>query len=259
VFSSSLSWIFTIVFALTGIYSLVRLAELASGSDRSGSRGVELSHLVMSIAMIAMAWALTGGPDTPGGVLQLVVFGLFTVWFLARLAMPAPGSTRIGDGYHLVMNAAMVWMVAAMPEIMGMTTGGSAADGGMAGMPGMASMPGMTMPGMDMPATAVGQAGSATPVWVSVVSWVFVALLVGAAVLWAVRIARPAAVGGGCGCAAGTSVSALDAITTETGGGVAVAVAAPAVTAARTTGPRLDATCHLLMSLGMAGMLLAML
>lgn len=238
VFSSSLSWIFTVVFVLAGVYSLVRLAELHSGSDRSGSRIVELSHLLMSVAMIAMAWTWTGGPSTPSGIVQIVVFGLFTVWFLARLAMPAVGDHRTHDGYHLAMNAAMVWMVAAMPQIMGMSTGGApSSDGGLAGMPGMGGMPGMDS----------GTMTPATPAWATVVSWVFIVLLVASAVLWAVHIARP-----------DTVDDAIPAADERAGGDGSVAVAARSAPT-RTTGPRLDAGCHLLKSLGMAGMLLAML
>ncbi len=44
VFASTLSWAFTVVFAFTGLYSLLRLAELSSGADRTGSRVAELSH-----------------------------------------------------------------------------------------------------------------------------------------------------------------------------------------------------------------------
>ncbi len=262
VFSSTLSWVFTAVFTLTGVYSLVRLGELASGSDRTGSRVAELSHLLMSIAMIAMAWAWVGGPSSVSGLVLIVVFGVFVVWFLGRLVWPAAGHPRVTEGYHLVTNAAMVWMVAAMPEIMAADMaavgGHDQSSDGMAGMPGMGGMPG-TGVGGSMP--------SSTPVWATVVSWVFIVLLVAAAVFWATRIAGPSAANG-CGPATAATVESLPVSVTDdpsseestAPGGTdgAVALAAPA-TRTRSTGPRLDAGCHLLMSLGMAGMLLAML
>ncbi|HEY2192849.1 MAG TPA: DUF5134 domain-containing protein [Actinomycetospora sp.] len=142
-FSSTLSWAFTVVFTLTGVYSLVRLTEFASGMDRTGSRIAELSHLLMSLAMIAMAWAWTGDPSSPTGLLQILVFGVLGIWFLARLALPVGDHSRATEGYHLVANAAMVWMVAAMPDIMGSGAVSDAAPHGgtdMAGMPGMAGM-----------------------------------------------------------------------------------------------------------------------
>ncbi len=236
-FSSTLSWTFTVVFTLTGVYSTVRLAELASGIDRTGNRLAELSHLVMSLAMIAMAWAWTGDPSSPTGLLQIVVFGLFGIWFLARLTVPEGDHSRANEGYHLVTNAAMVWMVAAMPQIMGEEKSASdaAAHHGMAGMAGMA-MPASTPP--------------SAPGWVVAVSGVFVVLLVAGAVLWTSRIVRPGAPGGCAGASTATEKKAMSE------GSVAVAVA-PAGT--RSTGVRFDAGCHVLMSLAMAGMLLAML
>ncbi|MFC5062880.1 DUF5134 domain-containing protein [Actinomycetospora atypica] len=229
-FSPTLSLVFTAVFLATAVYSLVRLAELGATGDRDGSRAAELTHLVMSLAMIAMAWAWTGGPTSPSGMLQLVVFGAATLWFATRAL--TPGHPRAVAGYHVVMNAAMVWMVAAMPQIMGMSTSGDSSGG--------------HHHGGSSPAGA-GAVAVATPVWVAVVTWLFAALLLGTAVLWALRVRRPAAepscAGRGPDEAAGGSA-----------GGAAVAV--------RPTtglGARLDAGCHLLMSLGMAGMLVAML
>jgi hypothetical protein len=235
VFPSTLSWTFTVVFTLTGVYSLVRLTELASGMDRTGSRIAELSHLLMSLAMIAMAWGWTGEPSSPTGVGQIVVFGVLGIWFLARLVLPVGDHSRATEGYHLVANAAMVWMVAAMPQIMASGTPvPEAAPHDMAGMAGMDAAP--TPP--------------ATPGWVVAVSVAFAVLVLGGAALWAARIVRP--VVPGC-CAAGGSTQAEEM---ASGGSVAVAVA-PVRT--RSTSARIDACCHVLMSLGMAGMLLAML
>ncbi|NMO91334.1 DUF5134 domain-containing protein [Actinomycetospora sp. TBRC 11914] len=234
-FPSTLSWTFTVVFTLTGVYSLVRLTELASGMDRTGSRLTELSHLLMALAMIAMAWGWTGEPAAATGVLQILVFGLFGIWALARLTVPEGGHSRATEGYHLVANAAMVWMVAAMPLIMP-----SAPSAPVATHHEMAGMGAMPMPGSEAAPAA------STPTWVVAVTVAFAVLVLAGAALWASRIVRP--VGPGC-CADGTPEIA-------SGGSVAVAVA-PART--RSTSGRLDACCHVLMSVGMAGTLLAML
>jgi hypothetical protein len=213
----------------------------------------------MSIAMIAMTWAYTGGPDTASGLLQIVVFGLIGVWFLIRTAVPGSGHGRREAAYHLVMAAAMVWMVAAMPVLMGgsggsMTMsagGGTHGDhGSMAGMDGMAGMTGMS--GAPGPGGMADTGGMASPpVWALVVTVAFVALLVGAMALWSSRLIRPAT----------PHASRTEALPTGPVGAAATAVAArPAPSGiALMTGPRLDAGCHLLMSLGMAAALLAML
>lgn len=52
-----------------------------------------------------------------------MVFGLLSACFPARLLRP-DGHRRVGAAYHLVVQVAMVWMVAAMPALMGM--GGAA-------------------------------------------------------------------------------------------------------------------------------------
>jgi Domain of unknown function (DUF5134) len=251
--------VFTIVFAATGLYSLVRFATLAAGTAGDGDRVAELLHLLMSIAMIAMTWACTGGPDTASGLLQIVVFGLIGVWFLLHIAEPGSRHGRRVIGYHIVMAAAMVWMVAAMPVLMGgsgasMTMsagGGTHGDhSSMAGMDGMDGMAGMS--GAHGPGATAGTGGmTGPPVWALVVTVAFVALLVGAMALWSSRLIRPAT----------PHAFRTEALPTGPAGDAATAVVArsapPGV--AILTEPRLNAGCHLLMSLGMAAALLAML
>jgi hypothetical protein len=257
--SHTLMVVFTIVFAVTGLYSLVRFAALVSGASADGDRVAELAHLLMSIAMIAMTWAYSGGPDTASGVVQIVVFGLIGVWFLIRFARPGRcrgyGHGRRESAYHLVMAGAMVWMVAAMPVLMSgvgmasMSAGGGAHGdhGSMAGMEGMAGMSGANGPG----GLAAGGPMSGTPAWAVVVTLALIVLLVGAMALWSSRLFQPAK----------PHASAREERSTAPGADSAAAVAtrhAPSGVALL-TGPRRDAGCHLLMSLGMAGALLAML
>jgi hypothetical protein len=208
--SPALELAFTLVFAVTGLYSLFRLVAPAGGD-----RVAELAHLLMSVAMLGMPRGLTGGPESASGVVQLAVFGLLGAWFLAH-RLRTGGPVLSGSAYHVVALGSMVWMVAAMPALMG--TGGAAGSG-----PGGHEHDGhgaTAAPGPD------GVAGAAPSPWIQVVTIVGVLLLAAAAAGWAARAVRPGPV--------------------------------PAGTA-RLTGPRPAACCHVLMSLGMAGMLLAML
>jgi Domain of unknown function (DUF5134) len=211
---------------------------------------------LMSSAMIAMTWAFSGGPDTGSGILQIVVFGLIGLWFLTRAAGHGHGHGRIESAYHLVMAAAMVWMVAAMPvlmsgsgDVMNMsapndTHGDHGSMAGMDGMAGMHATNGSTgMPGMS---AMVGP-----PSWVRMVSYALLVLLVGAMALWASRLFRPAILR-----PTPSEVQAPDSAVPSAGAAVAVRPRASGLTQLT---PRLDAGCHLLMSLGMAGALLAML
>jgi uncharacterized protein DUF5134 len=228
--SAALCVVFTLVFTVTGGYSLWRLARLLAGEGAPGDRVVELFHLVMSLGMIAMTWAWTGGPTSAGGVLQIVVFGASTVWFAYRAATRVTAHGHLANGYHLVMAAAMTWMVAAMPLMMGMS--GGMEMSGHAGHHGSGEdMSGMA--GMDHSAAA-----ALAPGWVVGVSVVFVVLLLVAAGWWARRAV-----------CADDPAPGQDVVS---GGAVAIRTAS-ALTV------RADAGCHLLMSLGMAGMLVAML
>jgi hypothetical protein len=222
----------TAVFAVTGGYSLARISALASGAATDGDRMAELSHLLMSIAMLGMTWGWTGEPGTPGGVVQLVVFGLLGFWFLVRVLHP-DGHRRVGSAYHLVVQVAMVWMVAAMPTLMGM--GGAAPATATPDHAGHGAAEGMgEMAGMGM--------SSAPPLWMQVVTVAFVVLLCAAALAWAAIAVRPAVRPALVPVPAGSTGQPP-----------------PEPNQARPTGTRIDAGCHFLMSLGMAGMLLAML
>lgn len=224
--STTLSMVFTVVYVVTGVYSLARLAQLMAEPDDDGDRLVELFHLAMSLAMIAMAWAWTGGPDTAGGMVQVVVFGAFTAWFLHSAVTRATTHGQLTNGYHVVMGAAMTWMVAAMPLMMGGSSGGMDMSGhaGHAGHHAAA-----TTSGTDAPATM-----APAPGWVVAVTVVFVALLVAAAGWWADRAIH----------ADDPGPQPTGAVATRTATSLAI---------------RIEPSCHLLMSLGMAGMLLAML
>jgi hypothetical protein len=251
--------LFTVLFRATGVYSVVRLAALASGLasavDRPVDRAAELSHVLMSVAMIAMAWGWSGGPSSPSGILQIVAFGLAGAYFLCGAVFGY--RTPLAGGYHLVMALAMVWMVVTMPLLMGAAGSSGAA---MEGMPWMAG----------------GGAGAAGPDagarrWVLPISLVLVALLVGATLFWAARARKPVGEAGHCtpvgeaghcapvgeagDCAPGGHRALPGAPAGSPEGGVLLAPAR----VESLLSPRADAACHALMSAGMAGMLAAML
>ncbi|MGI5131176.1 DUF5134 domain-containing protein [Pseudonocardia sp. CA-107938] len=229
---------FTVVFLVVGGYALVRLSLLVGEVGPGGDRLAELSHLLMSIAMIAMALGWTGGPSSGSGIVQLLLFGVLTLWFLGRAVARSAGHGLPSSLYHMVVCASMVWMVAAMPQLMGMPEMGSMA-GGHAGHDA------------HVPAAALESSaamGSPAPVWTVVTSWVFIVLLAAAGLSWARRAVR----------AVPSEPESSGPVGTADGA-VALAVRPGSTRLVHLVGPRTDAWCHVLMSIGMAASLVAML
>jgi hypothetical protein len=236
----------TVVFTVTGLYALLRFAALVSGTG-DGDRVVELFHLLMSIAMIAMTWAWSGGPDTTSGLLQIVVFGLFGLWLLNQLIRPF-AHPRATSAYHLVAAIAMVWMVPAMPEAMGNHAGTAA----------VAAMPDMDMSHHTNRTAISGGVPDVTgmPAWARVVSIALVLLLVSGPVMWASRAFGNAESPRG-ETPRNPRGTAAQLHPAPDSGAVASRVALAGHV--RFSGSTVDAGCHMLMSLGMAAMLLTML
>lgn len=252
--SSLLSWVLTIVFVLTGAYALGRWALLASGATRDGDRLAELTHLLMSVAMVAMVWGLSGGPESASGLLQIVVFTVLGVGFGVSTLRPATGHARISCGYHLSAAAAMVWMVVAMPVLMGVSAGSSAASGG--GHAGHAGHGGSDPGAVTVP--GAGGVDAAPPTWALVVNAAVVVVLVLASVWWARQLVRSRAFR-----PAPAVARVLEPAASVVAPGSATPSALPsappeAARACSSDGPRSAVACHVLMSLGMAAMLLAM-
>lgn len=233
--------LFTLLFGLTGTYALVRWSALASGRIRNGNRAVELFHLLMSLAMIGMAWGYVSSLTT---VVQVVVFALFAVSFTVELVAHGrtrtPGHDVIALGSHLVMACAMIWMVVAMPALMGMSLSGSS-GGGHAGHAGHAS-------------SGSGEVAAVAPAatWIVVVNLVFVATQLLTGVLWARRVVAPTAP------TDPEESPPPSAWASATGGGVLTATPVRRPATSYVPAVRLDAVCHTLMALGMAAMLVAM-
>lgn len=176
--STTLTAVFTLVFAMTGVYALARLSRLLSGADVTGDRPAELFHLVMSLAMIGMAVAWTSGPETASGRLQIVVFGAFTLWFAYRGATRSTSHGHLMTGHLVAMGAAMTWMVATMSLLMG-----------------PASPDGSGHSHHGAPSDTAAAAGSDVPVppapgWVVAVTIAFAVLFAIAGCSWAVRAVR---------------------------------------------------------------------
>jgi Domain of unknown function (DUF5134) len=225
----SLAVVFSVLFGLTAAYHLLRCAALWSGPMPGQDRAVELAHLLMSLAMIAMAWAW-GGPGARW--LLVVVFGLFAAVFLARAAsggaaVSTDRATRIMFGYHAVAMAAMTWMVAAMPLLVHdhfMDSSGVGHDHGKSGDAGV---------------TVASVA--AAQLWAVVVTVVFAVVLAACAVAWVAAAARTRA-----------------AVVVRAGSARAEASTETALTRHAVQNHR-GSWWHALMSAGMAGMLLAMI
>lgn len=144
-----LRWILTVSFAVIGGYYLIRCIEADSAPVRRVSC---VAHVAMSAAMIAMVWPW--GMNIPVEP-QVGVFVLAALWFIPLSWSRSARSVRVYDLHHVVIMAAMAWMVGSMPTAMGSTT---------SDMP-----PGMDMHGMDMPGMNASTSGS-VPGYLSVVS-----------------------------------------------------------------------------------------
>jgi hypothetical protein len=254
--SVAISLLLTVLFAVTGGYALLRWASLRTGvAGRAGDGVAELSHLLMSLAMIVMAWGY-GSPAATTA--QIVLFGGLGGYFAIRLAasrLAASTRTCPASGFHLLMCAGMVWMVVAMPWLMASAgTAGSAAD--------------MPMDGMSMP-MAPGAPVAGGPRWAGPITVVLAVAMLVASAYWVGKLARsvrptpPAESAPVALVVPAASESRYhpagppSAVPVARGGSRPVEAPVSERLLAVLT-PRADDTCHLLMSLGMAAMLLLM-
>ena len=192
------SLILTAAFAFTGLVCLLHIARhwteprTQTCPDVGAARMdlvVHANHLVMSIGMIAMVWVDTGTIATWGQSLFFTVLAAVMAIGLFR----APGRTpRISLAAHLVLNAAMVWMLLAMPLLMAHPMDDEAHDdmdaGGHAGHHGDHDH--AHSGGSDM-----AQAMTQTPDWAAAVNWGAIALSALAAAWRIVLLVRSRRVG----------------------------------------------------------------
>jgi hypothetical protein len=176
-----LRWIVTTLFVLSAAESLY---AIATGRRVWTHVVAQFLHVVMAVAMVAMAWPWGADVPTTG---PMVYFLLATVWFVI-VTMVESGHRGI-NAYHAVMMLAMAWMYAVMSGGLLPTPAENAGGGAPAGHHGSsASMPGMNMP--DMPAADHG----AEPPFIAGLNWLCVIGFTVAAIWWLYRyfIARKA-------------------------------------------------------------------
>jgi hypothetical protein len=105
----TLRWVVTMLFGAsiaTYVYILV------ARRGRWTSTVNHLLHLVMSLAMILMAWGVGMSLPTVG---PMIFFLLAGVWFAGAAGrMSTATGDRLTNGYYAVMMAAMAWMFVAM-------------------------------------------------------------------------------------------------------------------------------------------------
>lgn len=176
----ALRWVVTLLFALS-ITGLVYL--IVSNRHRWTAMVGHVLHIVMSAAMLVMAWPMGARLPTVG---PMVFFMLAAAWYVAMVILADARPGRVANVYHVFMMSAMAWMYAVMNG--GILPGQSHASAGGHGgsVPGI-TMPDMTMPGMNMPQANTATTGSTAPVypaWITVIDWIWTVGFALAAAVW---------------------------------------------------------------------------
>lgn len=132
--ATGLRWLLTVLFSVLALFGLARTVRPAHGG--AAERVAHGLHTLMAVAMGVMVWPR--GMDVPA--LPLVVwFAASAVWFaVAALVRVGPGSrprALLASVPHVLLMAAMAWMLAAMDSALSGGPGGS--SGGTDDMPGM--------------------------------------------------------------------------------------------------------------------------
>lgn len=165
--------ILTVVFLATG---LICIGDLIARRTRRapGVEGlpdeelIDINHAVMSAAMILMTWVAV--LDAVSWA-QIALFAIFALALLPALTRAHGFPHRAELVGHIFLNAAMIWMLAAMPLLMA----------------------GMDMAGDEASAHAGHHGGGeemelmATPAWADVVNAAFIIVCAVGAVWWLYR------------------------------------------------------------------------
>ncbi|WP_328999551.1 DUF5134 domain-containing protein [Kribbella sp. NBC_00709] len=104
--------VLTVVFAATGLYGVWRLSTRRWQGIETV---VDLSHVLMSPAMLVMLWWPMAATWQWA---QIAVFAGLAVVFFYHLSGSETVPERAGAMAHAWMNLGMVWMLAAMPRLM---------------------------------------------------------------------------------------------------------------------------------------------
>lgn len=167
--------ILTVVFVVTGVICLGdliarRIGRTANGGRLEDEELIDINHVVMSAAMILMTWITVLDAVTWA---QIALFAIFAFALLPALTRPDGFPRLVELVGHIMLNTAMIWMLAAMPLLMaGMGMGG------------------------DGESTDAGHHGGgdemgllATPVWADVVNVAFIIACAAGALWWLYRSA----------------------------------------------------------------------
>lgn len=165
--------VLTALFAVTGVWCAIDLlahrsrSRTADGAITSHTI-IDINHLVMSAAMILMIWVTVIDAVTWA---QVAVFAVFAVALIPGLFGREEVTRRVSLVGHIALNAAMVWMLLAMPLLMA----------------------GMEMSEGDTSGHHGGDTGvmpTSTPPWADALNWLFVALSAAAALWWIATLIR---------------------------------------------------------------------
>ncbi len=164
----ALRWVVTILFGLCAVECLL---ALGAGSHSPLARVNHSVHLVMAVAMGAMAWPRGADIPTTG---PMVFFLIASAWFaVVTVSVPGQPGARAANGYHSLMMMAMAWMYAVM--------NGGLLPGQAAGDPAHAH----THQGMHHAPDIAS--GHGEPLWISAINWAWTLWLTSAAVVWLYR------------------------------------------------------------------------
>ncbi|MDX2377595.1 DUF5134 domain-containing protein [Microbacterium sp. LRZ72] len=159
--------ILTLLFATIGLWCAVDLVAHRSRShaeDGVSSRYalININHLVMSVSMILMIWITAIEFVTWA---QVAVFAVFAVTLLPGAFTGGSTSQRVSVVGHFALNAAMIWMLLAMPLLMVGTTTGEAESSEQHHGVDAAAMPAGAADWADAVSMFVIAASAATALW----------------------------------------------------------------------------------------------
>lgn len=162
-----LRWLVTALFLVSAAECGIALAR---GEHRRADLVDQGLHILMAVAMVAMAWPAGAALPTTA---PMLIFLAAAVWFGLRTLSVRGGRTV--NAYHCVMMLAMVWMYAVMGG--GLTP--VPADGGTSAV-GHAAHHGH--------AGAAAGMHAHTPPLITGVNWMFTVLFAVAALWWLYRL-----------------------------------------------------------------------
>ncbi|MBG6096672.1 DUF5134 domain-containing protein [Nocardioides luteus] len=157
----------TVAFVLTGTSGIWTLV-VCPGTG--GQAVLHVNHTVMSAAMILMIWVILWDVAVWA---QVALFAILTVALLPALRRTSGRARRTDVVGHLALNAAMIWMLAAMPLLMADTHAAGSHTAGHAGHSGAAAA---------LPTAAA-------PGWAIVVNSLFITACAAGVIWWLLRAA----------------------------------------------------------------------